>query len=142
MNFTQDIADFHEKFDLAYNGPPRNLPVEMQRFRLRFLREELNEYMLHSERLELLDKAGGDKTDEYIREMEGQIDALVDLVYVALGTAYLHGYNFDEAWRRVQEANMKKVRATAEEQSKRGSTLDVVKPDGWVPPDHLDLVMP
>ena len=59
---------------------------------------------------------------------------------VALGTAYMQGFNFKEAWRRVHEANMRKVRATSEEQSKRNSSSDVVKPAGWVAPDLKDLV--
>ncbi len=69
-----------------------------------------------------------------------KFDALIDLVYVALGTAYLHGFPFDLGWRRVHEANMKKVRATNAAQSARNSTHDVVKPPGWTAPTLDDLV--
>ena len=65
------------------------------------------------------------------------LDALVDLVYVALGTAYLHGFGpqkFNEAWRRVHEKNMEKIRAPSADHSKRGSAFDVIKPAGWTPP--------
>jgi predicted HAD superfamily Cof-like phosphohydrolase len=121
MNMIDDIAEFHEKFELAYSGPPRKLPADLGAFRIKFLEEELNEYC-----------------DALTRVQE--LDALVDLVYVALGTAYLHGYNFEEAWRRVHGANMKKVRATHADQSTRDSTHDVVKPLGWQPPILSDLV--
>jgi predicted HAD superfamily Cof-like phosphohydrolase len=75
-------------------------------------------------------------------ELVDQLDALVDLAYVVLGTAYLHGFRFNEAWRRVHAANMAKVRAERAEQSARGSTFDVVKPPGWKPADLSDLVAP
>jgi len=38
-------------------------------------------------------------------------------------------------WNEVQRANMSKVRASSESQSKRGSSLDVIKPEGWRGPD-------
>jgi len=68
------------------------------------------------------------------------LDALVDLVYVALGTAILHRFPFYAAWDAVHKANMLKVRATRKGQSKRGTTFDVVKPDGWKAPDIEKLL--
>jgi predicted HAD superfamily Cof-like phosphohydrolase len=130
--FWCDIVDFHHKFRLVYDGPPRPLPEELGEFRAKFLQEELDEYNFHREKI----NTDGDS----LEHREGLLDALVDLVYVALGTAYLHGFNFAEAWRRVQRANMAKVRAERADQSKRGSTFDVVKPEGWKAPDHRDLV--
>lgn len=127
-----DICDFHHKFKLNYDGPPRVLPLELGDFRAKFLQEELDEY--NKARAEIV--AHGDS----LERRADMLDALVDLVYVALGTAYLHGFNFAEAWRRVQRANMAKIRAERADQSKRGSTFDVVKPEGWKPPNHMDLV--
>lgn len=119
-----DIACFHKKFGLEYDGRARALPPNMQEFRSKFLNEELEEYELAVN--------GSD--------LEGALDALVDLVYVALGTAHLHGFDFREAWRRVHEANMKKVRVERVDQSSRGSLFDVVKPPGWRTPSLSDLV--
>lgn len=138
-----DIEAFHKKFMLDYDGRPRSLDTALAEFRIGFLLEELKEYEESSEKLRAILKAGFDR--DYIErsttfELEKQLDALVDLVYVALGTAYLHGFNFREAWRRVHAANMGKVRAERKEDSKRGSTFDVVKPAGWTPPSHKDLV--
>ena len=44
------------------------------------------------------------------------------------------GFDFDEAWKRVHKANMKKVRMKTER-----SPIDIVKPIGWKPPDLKDL---
>lgn len=148
----RDIRDFHEKFGLEYNGRPRGLPPDLAEFRRRFLLEELDEYRKETHRLEyyllmLLANAGtltvedkAEFTKQVIESMANGLDGLVDLVYVAIGTAYLHGFDFEEAWRRVHEANMKKIRVENVSDSKRGSTFDVVKPEGWVAPDLTDLI--
>lgn len=139
-DFMADIVAFHEKFQVNYSGFPRQLPTDLLDFRVKFLKEELTEYTDDSNALAA--HLITDKTDvaNTTHLLEKQLDALVDLVYVALGTAYLQGFDFNEAWRRVHEANMKKVRAGSAADSKRGSTHDVVKPAGWEPPSHTDLV--
>lgn len=119
--FLKDIEAFHIKYQLQYKDRPRFLPEELARFRARFIEEELDEYILAT-------------------TLEDKFDALIDLVYVALGTAYLHGFDFEEGWNRVHAANMAKVRAQMADESKRGTKFDVVKPEGWTPPDLSDLV--
>lgn len=144
FNPMADIREFHEKFGLTYDGKPRALHEDnMDLFRFRFLVEELNEYQLAFTALrhEMTLPPGVSLDPGIVTEHLAQaLDALVDLTYVALGTAYLHGFNFEEAWRRVHEANMQKMRVERESDSKRGSKFDVVKPRGWEPPDHSDLV--
>lgn len=130
-----DVKAFHKKFELAYDGPPRELEPLLQSFRTKFLHEELQEY---EDGVLLLRHAV--LPEERADAAEKMIDSLVDLVYVAVGTAYMHGFDFNEAWRRVQNANMAKVRALRASDSKRGSTYDVIKPEGWTPPTHADLV--
>lgn len=119
--FLKDIEAFHIKYQLQYKDRPRFLPEELSGFRIRFLEEEFEEYLLAN-------------------TLEDKFDALIDLVYVALGTAYLHGFDFEEGWNRVHAANMAKVRAQMADESKRGTKFDVVKPEGWTPPDLSDLV--
>jgi predicted HAD superfamily Cof-like phosphohydrolase len=137
-----DIEAFHTKFGLAYEGKSRGLTGELADFRLKFMYEELDEYNVAMASLRgLLADPREAKDEAAITELlEHMLDALVDLVYVAIGTSYLHGFNFREAWRRVQDANMQKVRAERAEDSKRGTTFDVVKPPGWTAPSHTDLV--
>lgn len=124
MNIEQAIKDFHIKYQLEYSGPPRELPEDLQLFRVKFLAEELGEYI------------------EAIQEknLEKQFDALIDLVYVAVGTAYLQGFPFNKGFELVQAANMLKIRVNRESDSKRGSVYDVVKPEGWTAPDLKPLI--
>lgn len=138
VDMVKDIAEFHEKFRLRYDNQPRALPRDIRGFRQRFMNEELQEYIEASLNVELAIKAEDDA--EITHFLEQQLDALVDLVYVALGTAHLHGFDFNTAWYRVHKANMAKVRAEDASESKRGSSFDVVKPKGWVAPNHKDLV--
>ncbi len=109
-------------------------------FSLRYRRnvEEINEYVSAvGETAEAMDPLDHERTIQGLADM---LDALVDQVYIALGTAYLHGFNFNEAWRRVHEANMKKARVSSAVESRHGSAYDIVKPEGWTAPDHTDLV--
>jgi predicted HAD superfamily Cof-like phosphohydrolase len=126
-NLFQDVIDFHRKFSIQYDGPPRNLAEvdpDLAEFR---------ESRLYDEFLEIKDAIIGD-------DMEAYLDGLVDLIYIALGTAHLCGWDFNEAWRRVHAKNMAKMRAESAEASQYKHNCDIVKPPGWTPPDLSDLV--
>ena len=142
-DFLLDVADFHEKFQLEYNGKPRVLPFDLGKFRLDFNQEELDEWKdFAGKGLMAVAQEPVDAAD-VTHCLEMQLDAHVDQLYVLLGTVYLQGLMpvFEEAWRRVHAANMAKVRALRDgSDSKRGSAYDVVKPEGWIAPDHSDLV--
>lgn len=126
-----DVGRFHEKFDLQFVGyltvggyimpSPRLLDQETYEFRNDFMQEELDEFAEAH--------ADGD--------LPKMADALIDLVYVAMGTAHMMGLPWQELWDEVQRANMSKERAVSRDdsRSKRKNSLDVVKPDGWTPPD-------
>lgn len=147
-----DIVDFHKRFGLEYRGGPRILPLDLSNFRIDFMQEELNEYREAEVRMmEVLSEHKifgvlNDTADSVDALLEDELDALVDLIYVTLGTAYLQfGPSvFNEAWCRVHDKNMQKVRkARAAEghiDSGREATYDVVKPEGWTPPSHIDLI--
>lgn len=204
-----DVGKFHAKFGIPTPPEPTLLDDAAYNFRVKFLHEELNEYVdsCHSNDLPIA------------------LDSLIDLVYVAAGTAHMMGFTtyewaksdvvidqmlkqfqqnppaklpgllppdeynhslqvlkgelysfigahaegdktgclyalvklataciytavyimhhkelWDALWDDVQRANMAKERATSEAQSKRKSTLDVIKPEGWVPPDGKKII--
>lgn len=125
FNPFEDIVVFHRYFGLM---PTQKglLPPDIAAFRHKFLREEVREH--------------AEANDDH--RLADSLDAMIDVTYVALGTLVLHGFSAEEmaeAWDRVHEANMKKVRAKSAADSKRGSIYDVVKPEGWTPPVLDDL---
>lgn len=140
-SFTADIGDFHQRFGIDYIGPPRYLPEDMHDFRLKFMAEELCEYagVPSSVKRQIQDLLHTFKGDTSLHD---QFDGLIDLVYVALGTAHLHGFPFSDGWSMVHQANMKKVRVLRAEDSTRSSSYDVIKPPGFVPPDLSFLLGP
>jgi len=119
-----DVLKFHRKFNLP-EGEEDELSndPEAQKFRIAFMEEELREFADAIER--------GDRVKAF--------DALLDLAYVVHGTALFMGVNclqWYEGEAAVQKANMSKERASNPGQSKRGTALDVVKPQGWVGPEN------
>lgn len=138
-----DVNTFHAKFGQEYTGKPRMLPEDLHTFRTKFHDEETGEYCDEYENLK--DAINRSDRRDIITAMEKQLDALVDAVWVVLGTADLQFGRkaFIEAWRRVVKANMAKVLATDDpnaEDSGREVKYDIRKPAGWLPPDHRDLV--
>lgn len=125
MSNFQDVRNFHIKFMVPQSEVPALLDPTTQEFREKFLAEELKEL-----------------TDCYVMgDLEGVVDALVDLVYVAMGTAAMMGVPWQRVWDNVHMANMMKRLAKPDgSDSKRGSPLDVVKPEGWKAPDHKEAL--
>jgi predicted HAD superfamily Cof-like phosphohydrolase len=119
----EDVTAFHKKFgiDGYRHGQLTKLDGDVAMFRVGFLQEELTEFV-----------NGWSNND-----LEKMIDSLIDLVYVAMGTANLMGVSprrWQDCWDEVQRANMSKTRKPSNRSSTRGHSLDVVKPDGWVGP--------
>lgn len=139
--FYQDIEDFHRRFGLGPEEPgvPRALEDELAEFRYNFIEEEAAEWLDAN----TMQTSSSLLTPEEVKtELVSQLDGIVDMLYVVLGTAHMQGFtaeHINEAWRRVHDANMKKVRAQAAEDSKRMSKFDVVKPEGWTPPNLADI---
>lgn len=118
-----DLKEFHEKFGLRPGLSRPHIPSDpdLLAFRLAFLKEELAEI----------------EAAVAAEDLPGLADGLVDLVYVALGTAHLLSLPWEELWAAVHEANMKKERVARAlgPNSSRGGVYDVVKPPGWEAPN-------
>lgn len=99
---------------------PGELSQERFDFRFGFLKEELRELQ-----------------DSHAQsDLDGQVDALIDLIYVAVGTLGEMGVTVQPTWDEVQRANMRKRRG--EKSTRSGSAgYDAVKPDDWTGPNHL-----
>ena len=119
-----DVVAFHRKFKLPQQSRPSLPELEILQLKLNHLHEELQEI-----------ENGVD-----MKDLEQVFDGIIDLVYVSLGLAYFCNLPFNEGWQRVHWANMQKIRAQRPEDSKRGSTFDIIKPDGWQAPRLDDLI--
>mgnify|MGYP002513750868 CR=1 FL=1 len=71
--------------------------------------------------------------------IEEALDAIIDLIYFAIGRAYEMGITqaqFRQCWNLVQQKNMAKKRGT----KNRGTEQDACKPDGWIAPDFSGVL--
>lgn len=115
----------HKKFDFprADIRDPGILTEQEFNFRFKFLQEELQEF-----------KDAYEDDDEI-----KMLDALLDLVIVAHGTACFMGIS-KELWRdcfdAVNEANAKKVRGVTKNRGSISAGYDLVKPAGWQSPNQ------
>lgn len=144
-----DVGRFHAKFGLPettfHDCYPRHPEPEMMLFRMKFMLEEFLEFLLGIGAVLKFNPLTQAIEIEYpykeaVAKHDQMFDALIDLVYVAYGTAHILGYPWQRGWEQVQAANMSKERATEETASERGGTFDVIKPPGWVAPDIAGLL--
>lgn len=114
-NMIADVARFHEDITREESpSSPTFVSPEFCLIRFKFLQEEVDEFFKACNEGNMVEAA----------------DGLADIIYVAIGTAYLMGIPLEKVWDAVQRANMKKVGgATAR------NPHDAVKPPGWQPPN-------
>ena len=111
-----DVADFHSHvLEITLPNNPTLISQEFCLERFRFMTEELDEFIEASMHGDIV----------------GIADALADIIYVALGTAYQMGLPFQAIWDHVHRANMRKVRG----ETKRGNSVDARKPEDWISPE-------
>jgi hypothetical protein len=110
-----DVIDFHERFGVLVGRYPG---IRGESLRGRLIAEEIREL--------------ADAIDA--NDLPLAVDAIVDSIYVLLGTAVTFGVDLEPIWQAVQAANMAKVGGGIREDGK------VLKPDGWIEPDIAGLL--
>lgn len=119
-----DTMDFQKKYGLWDEKVYGFLPDENMKVKVGHLKEEMVE----------IEKALENK------DLSEFCDGIIDLVYVALGTLNLMNMPVKALWNDVHVRNMQKIRATADNMGKRGSTFDVIKPEGWTGPRTSEII--
>lgn len=109
------VQRFHKKFEMEYSGPSRILPSNLF-YRAAHLQEEVNEY------LNAVKSA----------DIKGQYDALLDLLFLVLGTLDQQGFNTYDGFVEVFASNMTKE-LVAEGKGKHGTRIH--KGEAYVPPN-------
>lgn len=121
-NWIQDINDMHAKYGVhewVEQSTTDKLRTFLE-FRLGFLKEEYDETL----------QAVLENDPEEI------VDGLIDICVVAIGTLDAFGIDAQTAWNQVHTANMSKERGVKASRPNPLGLPDLVKPDGWVAPDH------
>lgn len=122
-NWVADIAEMHAKYGVhpVVKEFDKEKLAKFLEFRANFLQEELDEL----------------KT---AKNADDVVDALIDLCVVAIGT--LDAFDIDSytAWDRVHTANMNKKVGIKESRPNPLGLPDLIKPEGWVAPTHVDNV--
>lgn len=117
MGLVNDVYNFQTKIlGLEFPDKPIYLQDDRKRQATEKLEEELQEFK--------------DAT-----EISEQADALIDLIYFALGELHQAGIDTQRVWDEVHKANMNKIVGI----TKRGHMNDAKKPDDWKAPDHTWL---
>ena len=119
-DWVTDIGEFHGlsgDLRLLVAAMPAATKAEFLRFRINFMLEELNEL-------------------QSATTPEAAVDAIIDMMYVGLGTLDLFGIDARKAWNAVHYANMAKTPGVNANRPNPFGFPDYIKPDGWVGPDH------
>ena len=111
------VKEFHQRFDHLVNDAPTLLTDEQRRERYWFMYEELQEFLNSS-------------------SVVDQADAMIDLIYFALGTLVNMGVEPDGLFDIVHEANMSKLWPDGKPRWREGDGK-VLKPPTWVDPAPL-----
>ena len=125
INWAEDMNRMHKKYGVHEAIEKLDSPGlrAYLNFRIKFLQEELDE----------LKEATKPKIPI---DAEETVDALIDLCVVAIGTLDAFGVNAYEAWNQVLAANLNKEVGIKESRPNPYGLPDLIKPEGWTPPDH------
>lgn len=113
LDWTKDVLEFHAKMSYKNGEDPGVLNKKNYDQRLDYMFEELSEFI-------------------EAKSLSNQADAMLDLIYFAIGTLLRMGIDPRFGWNEVHRANMDKTPADNHKHS--------IKPKGWVPPDPQILI--
>lgn len=112
----QNVYEFHVKFKHPHRNIPKKLEPERANARYNWMLEEINEFI---------------EADS----LPDQVDAMIDLIYFALGTLVEVGVKPDRLFDIVHSANIKK--AFEDGEVKFNTEGKTIKPPGWIDPFPL-----
>jgi predicted HAD superfamily Cof-like phosphohydrolase len=116
LDWSKDVAEFHKHLGYENYDTPEMLTQADLEQRTEYLDEEVGEFY---------ESDSGEEA----------VDALIDLIYFAVGTLLRMGVDPRPAWDEVHRANMDK-------EPKAGEHKHSIKPEGWRPPALDKLSVP
>lgn len=113
-NSFKKVKDFHKAFNHPIEEKPKIISKVQAKHRATWMREEIQEFL-------------------DANTIVDQADAIIDLMYFALGTMVEMGVNPEPIFNIVQNANMSKL--WSDGQVRYRSDGKIMKPYGWEPPE-------
>ncbi len=110
------VKDFHKAFNHPVSDKPKMLGYDRISRRVNWMWEEIDEFIA-------------------AKTIEEQADAMIDLIYFALGTLVEMGVEPENLFQIVQKANMSKLWDDGKPHFKEDGK--VMKPATWVDPEPL-----
>ena len=114
----EQVLEFHRAFDVPAANHPCSIAKERAATRCGWMQDEIAEFLDASERDDLIEQA----------------DAMIDLIYFALGTLVEMGIRPQTIMDIVHNANMSKLWPDGKPRFRNGDNK-VIKPDGWEAPN-------
>lgn len=116
IDWTKDVLQFHKHINYENGKTPKSLKIDDFQQRVDYMEEEVSELIFcHDD-----------------KDLYGEVDALLDLIYFAIGTLLKMGVDPRPCWDEVHRANMDKLPAVNHKNS--------VKPEGWRAPQHHEVI--
>lgn len=111
------VKEFQKSFKQPYAEKPTLMGMERAKKRYDWMKEEIDEFIEATENKDLVEQA----------------DAMIDVIYFALGTLVEIGVEPENLFTIVQQANMSKLWEDGKPHF-RESDGKVIKPPTWVDP--------
>lgn len=114
-----DVKEFHKAFNHPYSDTPNLMDLERAEKRCSWMNEEVQEFMEATKNKDIYE----------------QVDAMIDLIYFALGTLVEIGVPPNKIFGIVQNANMNKLWEDGKPRFREGDGK-VIKPPHWEDPHN------
>lgn len=113
----EKVYQFHQAFSVPYQDRPTFLPPDRVKKRAEWMIEEIKEFQAS-------------------QTVTAQADAMIDLMYFAMGTLVEMGVRPERLFEIVHQANMSKLWENGKPRY-RASDGKIIKPPKWQPPEPL-----
>lgn len=138
MTKTDDVRAFMHAMSQEVRDEPTVVTDQEKWERFVMLNEEFSE---HKKALVDVKKAVEYNSKKGVKDaMTDLADSLVDIVYIAIGTAHAYGFDFDDLWQAVHENNLTKIDPETGLVLKKNGKVQ--KPEGFVEVDLRSRVYP
>jgi predicted HAD superfamily Cof-like phosphohydrolase len=116
------VKEFHKAFNHPFKETPTLLTLERAEKRYNWMKEEIDEFIEATKNCDIVEQA----------------DAMIDVIYFALGTLVEMGVEPENLFNIVQHANMSKLWEDGKPHYKEDGKIK--KPEGWQDP-HNNLAL-